>query len=152
MADRIVGSLTLVQFLYLLTGGIIIYLLFNTVAPSNAMLFTLLAFPIGLFSFALAFLKIQDQPFPKFVVALIAYMRQPKQRIWHKDGIDGALTITPDTKPKDTTVTHKTIKKSQLEELIQVLDTGGVPSQPATPALNQIKKSRPILDSVRRGK
>src|SRR6476646_9935727 len=96
MADRIVGPLTLIQFLYVLIGGILIYALLNIVAPISNALFLALAGPIALFTLALAFLKIQDQPFPKFVVAFFLFITKPKMRIWQREGIDPDLVITPD--------------------------------------------------------
>jgi hypothetical protein len=126
MADRIVGPLTLVQFLYILVGGVVIYFLFSTIGAVNGGLFLLIALPIAIFVLALAFLKIQDQPFPKFVQAFIIFLLRPKVRLWHKEGLETSLKIVPDKKDADdTTVTAKKIQKSQLEQLIQVMDTGG---------------------------
>lgn len=157
MADRIVGPLTLVQFLYLLVGGIIIYFLFNTIAPVNLTGFVALAIPIAFVCFALAFLKIQDQPFPRFVRAFFIYVGKPKMRVWHKEGHDASLVITPDVQTKNQEVSHKTIKKSQLEHLIQVLDTGGtVKQQPVTKAApahrspSSTLRGRPNMDNVRK--
>lgn len=125
MADRIVGPLTLVQFLYLLVGGIAVYFLFTVVSPISFGIFLLLAVPIGIFALALTFLKVQDQTFGKFVRSFAVYIVKPKTRIWFKEGVDTSLIITPDKVEKSTAVEHKTIKKSELEKLIQVLDTGG---------------------------
>lgn len=125
MADRIVGPLTLVQFLYVLIGGIVVYFLFTTIAPISGTLFLLSALPVAVFSLALAFLKIQDQPFPKFVGSFIFFLVRPKVRIWHKEGISAGLKIVPDVKKMgDDPVQGKKIKKSELEKLIQVMDTG----------------------------
>ncbi len=125
MADRIVGPLTLVQFLYLLVGGIVVYFLFTTVAPVSFGIFLLIAVPVVVFVLALTFLKIQDQTFGKFVHAFAVYITKPKARIWFKEGIDANLIITPDKVQKSTAVEHKTVNKSQLDRLVQVLDTGG---------------------------
>ena len=160
MADRIVGPLTLVQFLYLLVGGIIIYFFLTTVAPISSTLFTLIAVPIGIFTLALTFLKIQDQPFPKFVTAFFHYIRQPKSRVWYKEGVDPNLIITkPSAEHKEVVKVHKQIKRSELERLAQSLDTGtqvsSLPSDelkqtktaPITPP-NHLKRSRPTIDNV----
>jgi hypothetical protein len=162
MADRIVGPLTLVQFLYLLCGGIVVYFLFSTIAPINSTLFFVIGAPVTLFTLALAFLKIQDQPFPKFVGAFFIFLFRPKMRVWFKEGIDPKLTITPDKVENKPDVGHKNIKRSELDRLALALDTGGhIPHHPeqvapATPSLptrhpeNRIKKSRPVLDNVRK--
>jgi hypothetical protein len=154
MADRIVGPLTLIQFLYLLVGGIVIYFLFTTIAPVNSLLFLALAGPLGLFTFALAFLKIQDQPFPKFVVAFFVFLFRPKARVWFKEGLSPQLVITPETEMKKDTIERKTIKKSQLDQLVQTLDTGGMPAtttrQAAVAPPNHLKRVRPTLDNVKK--
>lgn len=161
MQDRVVGPLTLIQFLYLLVGGILIYFFFTTIAPVDPTLFLILSTPVFLLSFSLAFLKVQDQPFGRFVVAFVFFLFRPKSRRWHKAGQDPELIITPDKPKKAAAVAHKTIDKSQLEQLTQVLDTGGkMPAdnrrssspepEPTTP-LNMLKKSRPLLDAVRKG-
>jgi len=158
MADRIVGPLTLIQFLYLLVGGIVDYVLLNTVAPVSSTLFIAIAGPIALFSLAMAVLKIQDQQFPKFVAAFFQYLSKPKSRIWHKEGGDTNLVITPDVHEKKTAISRKVIKKSELEKLAQALDTGGKVAQGVTPAPrpisapkpdNRLRRSLPVLDNVK---
>lgn len=162
MADRIVGPLTLVQFLYLLVGGIIVYSLFNIIAPVNFALFVLMAFPVALVALALAFLKIQDQPFGRFIAAFVVYLTRPKMRIWAKDGEPTDIVISPDKHEDKQEVVPKVVKKSQLEHLTQVLDTGGGSPEDTiikkrmpkvstpTAAPSHLTKARPVLDNVRK--
>jgi hypothetical protein len=161
MADRIVGSLTLVQFLYLLIGGIVVYFLFTLFGAINITLFVTIAGPVALFALAMAFLKIQDQPFPKFVSAFFVYLTKPKTRIWFKEGLDPALIITPDKQEDKPEVAAKRIKRSQLDRLSQVLDTEGhapiskpvaALPKPAVAPPNHLKKGRPMLDTMRKAK
>lgn len=152
MADRIVGSLTLVQFLYLLVGGMIVYSLFTTIAPVNGTLFILTGGPLTLFTLALAFLKIQDQPFPKFVFAFLMYLSKPKARVWHHGGLDPNLVVGHDKREQKAGLMRKNIDKSQLDKLVHVIDNGGTVlsgSKTAAPP-SLIKKSRPLLDTVRK--
>lgn len=158
MADRIVGPLTLVQFLYLLVGGLIVYTLFSTLGSVNPTLFVLTGGPVALLTVAMTFLKIQDQPFPRFFVAFLLYLSRPKARIWHKEGLDPELVITPDVKKTKTPPVHKKIEKSELDKLAQVLDAGGTvkitaseksKTTHATPP-SYIKRSRPTLDTMKR--
>jgi hypothetical protein len=125
MADRIVGPLTLVQFLYVLVGGIIDYALFSTLGPTNPSLFLIIAVPVALFALALAFLKIQDQTIPKFVLSFFVYLVRPKVRMWQKEGLEAEIVITPKKVEKKEEVTGKIIKKSEIDTLTQILDTGG---------------------------
>ncbi len=157
MQDRVVGPLTLVQFVYVLVGGMVIYFLFNTVGVADPVLFTAIALPLGFFTFALAFLRVQDQPFPRFFVASVVYLLRPKSRIWRRDEAREELTIVPDAKPSNPLVPPKKITKSQLDQVIQALDTGSRPAPEnlsattrGTSGTNAAQTTRPVLDSVRR--
>jgi len=123
MEDKIVGPLTLIQFLYVLAGGIVDYLLFLSLGPS--FIFWLIGLPIAAVSLGLAFLKIQDQPLGYFVKAGLSYLSRPKMRLWKREGIGQKIIIEPIRKKVDTNVipTKKRIDKSELEKLASSLDT-----------------------------
>lgn len=131
MEDRIIGPLTLTQFFYLLFGGLIIYILFTNLAPTSAFLFWILALPLGLFSFAMAFVKIQDQPFPAFIMAGIKFLTQPRSRIWQRDlptdekfqAETSAKAARAKTDQK-TAIPKKTFDTVKVNELAGVLDQG----------------------------
>ncbi len=123
MEDKIIGPLTLIQFLYLLAGGVIIYMM--AISIGTTFLFWILAIPIGVFVLALAFLKIQDQPLMHFVKAGLAYMGRPKVRVWHRHGF--AMSAVQEnyrkTKKIKKAPPKKGIDKSELEKLAMMLDT-----------------------------
>jgi len=124
MEDKIVGPLTLIQFLYLLGGGLIVYILFQSLG-SNIALFVILALPIGIVSVGLAFIKIQDQPLSHFIKAGIYYFSNPKVRFWKKEGFAPSILINPPKSvQKEGYVAPKKVEKSDLEKLAHVLDTG----------------------------
>lgn len=77
--DKILGPLTFIQFIYVLIGGGLILLTFTLFDLALALL---VAIPIGLFTIAFALIKIQDQPFSRFFVAFLIFLRQPKRRLW----------------------------------------------------------------------
>ncbi|MEX1051993.1 MAG: PrgI family protein [Patescibacteria group bacterium] len=121
MEDKIIGPLTLTQFFYLLFGGVILYILFNKLVLSGlSLLFWVLAIPIGTFSFAMAFVKIQDRPFPSFFFAMLKYASTPRARVWQH------YTRPNQVKPKAVTPKAATPKKSfdtvRVGELAQVMD------------------------------
>lgn len=123
MEDKIVGPLTLIQFLYILGGGVIDYLLYMALG-SSSFIFWLFAIPIALVALALAFLKIQDQPLLYFIKAGLIYLQNPKKRIWQRQGIQP--TIIKDTVKKVVIAPpppKRHIEKSELEKLAQTLDT-----------------------------
>jgi len=125
MVDKIVGPLTLVQFLYVLAGGILCYLFWTIF---NGYLAWPLSIIVGAFFLAMAFLKINDQPFPKMILAGILYFLKPRERVWKK--IDELEEIKVEDKhlkqeeiaeqlPGDKSV------KSQLSELASIVDSRG---------------------------
>lgn len=125
LEDKIVGPLTLIQFLYVISGGIIIYLLFLTLG--STFLFWVLAVPIAAIALALAFLKIQEQPLSHFIKAGLMYLGRPKVRIWQRHGINiSAIKAAPLKKEGSTALPKKRIEKSELEKIAQMLDTGMV--------------------------
>jgi len=123
MEDRIIGPLTLTQFFYLLFGGVIIYILFGKlVLTGYNFLFWILAIPIGTFSFAMAFVKIQDRPFPSFFFAFLKYLTTPRARVWQHD-----TSVKKAAKPKPKTPVETAPKKSfdtvRVNELAEIMDT-----------------------------
>ncbi len=123
LEDKIVGPMTLIQFLYVLGGGVICYLLFMTLG--GTFIFWVLAIPVAVVTISIAFLKIQDQPLTHFIKAGLLYLSRPKVRIWHRQGINfTALKEAPKSRKEAIILPKKKIEKSELEKLAQVLDTG----------------------------
>jgi len=79
--DKIIGPLTLKQFIILLLGGGVIFLLYNALRFS---VFILLAIPIALFTLLLAFYKINNQKFGKFVASVLGFISKPNIYTWKK--------------------------------------------------------------------
>lgn len=129
MEDKIIGPLTLIQFLYLLGGGVACYLLFLSFKTS--FIFWVLALPIALLALALAFLKIQDQPLAYFIKAGLIYLSRPKKRIWQRQGIQPKVIQTSykNIAKQPLIIPKRRIEKSQLEQLAQILDTQKVQPQ-----------------------
>lgn len=124
--DKIIGPLTMIQFLYVLFGGLIDYILLQTLADSRPALFFSLAIPIALLAVAMAFLKINDIPFPRFIQAALLYLKQPKRRVWHKTtDISTPVAINPPTAKAAPRLMRRQIDKSEIEKMATVLDTAG---------------------------
>ncbi len=123
MQDKIIGPLTLTQFFYLLFGGIIIYILFTKLAITGySFIFWILAIPLGLISFALAFVKIQDQPFPTFAMSLVKFIQLPRMRVWQHYTAPVAKNPTVAKTKKDEKVVHKQLDTLRVGELSEMLD------------------------------
>lgn len=79
--DKIVGPLTLKQFLYLLGGGGILAILWLFL---NLALFIIVAIPIVTFFGLLTFYKYKGRPLAHLIVPFITYMMKPKLYLWKK--------------------------------------------------------------------
>lgn len=124
MEDKIVGPLTLIQFIYVLTGGLTDYILFQSIGQ-YIWLFLLIALPIAVVALAMAFLKIQDQPLSHFILAGLEYLRQPKVRFWKRGSYVPPVIYEPHRKAQETDlpVITKNVEQSNLERLSYILDT-----------------------------
>lgn len=79
--DKIIGPLTLKQFLYLAAGGGILFMLWFFI---KLWLFIILAIVIGFFCAALAFYKVNGRPLITFLGSIMVYFKKPKLYIWRK--------------------------------------------------------------------
>ncbi len=81
--DKILGPLTLKQSLFLGAGaGILLFGWFFLTLGA----FILLAIPVLLFCSALAFYKVNGQPFISFLGSLLKYISKPRFYLWKKRG------------------------------------------------------------------
>lgn len=80
--DKIIGPLTLKQFLYLMGGLAALAFLWFYLKLG---LFIIIAIPVALLSLTLAFYKINGRPFIYFLGAFVIYMVKPKLYLWKKD-------------------------------------------------------------------
>jgi hypothetical protein len=79
--DKIIGPLTFKQFLYLITGGGVIFLWYRFLPP-------LIGFPLmavsAVFFLALAFYRVNNRPFIKTVEAAFYYTIGRRLYVWKK--------------------------------------------------------------------
>jgi hypothetical protein len=117
--DKIFGPLTAKQFFYLLGGAAAIFILY---VFFQLWVVILLGLPIGGFSLALTFLKINGISFTKVLANFLSHSSQQKVFIWQRmpapptPGFDGKK---PSVSP--TGVTPK-LTESKLQELAWSLD------------------------------
>lgn len=79
--DKIIGPLTLKQFLYLAGGGALLFILFFFL---EFFLWFIVALVVVPFVLALSFLKINGRPFIYFLTAMIGFIFKPKLYLWKK--------------------------------------------------------------------
>lgn len=79
--DRIIGPLTMKQFLFLAGGGAVVLIVWFSL---NSFLFVIIAVPAALFSMTMAFLKINGLPFPMILMSGINFYLRPRLYIWKR--------------------------------------------------------------------
>ncbi|MFA4890157.1 MAG: PrgI family protein [Candidatus Paceibacterota bacterium] len=87
--SKIFGPLTFKQFVYLIGGAGIIFILF---ALLPFWLMIIFAVPVGAFAFALAFYKMNNQPFIKTVENALKFFSSSRVYIWKKAPIQAQKT------------------------------------------------------------
>lgn len=122
MESRIIGPLTLKQFLYLAFAGAILFVLWFLLIPA---VWIFVAIPIIAAAATFAFLKINDRPFVYFFLSLLKYITKPKLYIFSTAPAEIKQEVAPKKEevaiPK---VVEKKLTSSKLKELALILDTG----------------------------
>ena len=137
MEDRIVGPLTLIQFVIVVVGGGISFFFINLTGLPTWFSRGVGGF-FALLTLVIAMGKFNDQPLYKFFRFIIAYVVTPKTRIWHKGGSEINL-IKPSQHAVKNQTHHATkkVSKEDLARLAVVLDSRGqsgvVPQGAGTP-------------------
>jgi hypothetical protein len=129
--DKVIGGLTLRQFMFLMVaGGIILIDRYLLKALHLDALFLPSVILIGGAGIALAFFKVNDRPLEVFIISAAKSILRPTKRIWQKEVL---MTKLPET-PKQQTQTIKKKEdveniKSNLQRLAMIVDSGGAPDQ-----------------------
>lgn len=155
MEDHIIGPLTMWQFLYLLFGGLIVYIAYQFFYQSAPGLFFLIAIPVSLLALGAAFVKIHDRPLPTFIKNAIAFAFTPRERVWHKEeSLEGTSVVTGATVPKvQAPPQSKQLPGSGLAKLSEILDTYGKPTSAlpvkgttSSPDTSELRRAGPVVE------
>jgi len=121
--DRIVGPLTMVQFVYAVVGGGTGYFILNAFpSPVN----WVLALPILIFTFCVVFIKVNGRPFGHFLRNGLAYMTSPKTRLWHKGNSNIRVEIYQPVKTQAADpYANKRYSKAQIDKVAEIIDKRG---------------------------
>ena len=127
--DKIIGPISVRQFMTLLIGGALIFtnyqLVYKIIYP-NFWFFGLTS--IGLFALdgTFAFLKINGRPFHYFLLNLLSTMQRPRLRVWNKRLALQELRVREEEIIIPAPIPVKTpLTESKLTELSLIVDTGG---------------------------
>ena len=133
--DKLIGPLSLRQFIYVIIGvvwaGLMFFILRPNNSPSPAVNYTIMAIliiPITGFFLLLGFGRRQEQSFEKYFVALVRFYFVPRVRVWDKDLSTVELVKEEVAAPE--IITEKNVSKSSLEQLALVMDTHGFMKDP----------------------
>ena len=122
LEDKVIGPLALKQFLYLGGAGGLLFILHAFLIP---LLFYPIAAVIGGFACALAFMKVNQQPFPVLLKRAFLFSIRPKLYLWKKE--EGKRVAAPsDITKKEATITEiPRMSASKLSDLAWSLDIQG---------------------------
>lgn len=79
---KIIGFLTLGQFGYVAAAGLIAFAAFKILSFFLAFMISAIVVPLGI---ALAFFKVNGQPFPVVLLAALQYTWQPRVYTWQEE-------------------------------------------------------------------
>lgn len=117
--DKVIGPFTVKQFLYLAGGGgvaLAAYVFLNT------FLFFFVAMLSGTLAGALAFLKVNERPFPVIVKNAIVYLIRPRLYLWKKEIPKPGAKAGGVKKPETPVAKIPKLSASKLTDLAWSLD------------------------------
>jgi len=121
MQDKILGPLTMLQFIYAVIGFGICYIASNSL-PSP--LSYVVIVPVALFVFCLDFIKVNERPFTDFIKAAIVFATTPRQRLWIEGGSsDFNIEIYHAVKQDQNSFQSKNIDHNEIRKMARTLDT-----------------------------
>lgn len=124
--DKLVGPLTLRQFIYAGIAAICLYLSF-LLATKGAPFMMALLLPIAAFTGFFAFPWGKDQPTEVWALAKLRFMLKPRRRTWDQSGAKELVTVTVPKKIERqlTNGLNQEEVQSRLNALAQTIDSRG---------------------------
>jgi hypothetical protein len=144
--DKIIGPLTLKQFIYAMIGAGwagMSFAFFRT-AP---VVFIIIGVPPALLFLALAFLNKDGQTFEQLMVASFNYFASVRKRLWIKDEVVEAFQVQARKKVKERTQRDPAEVHSQLERLATMVDSRGW-NQGTRPAQSDDESPQEVSDRL----
>ncbi len=124
--DKILGPITVRQFLIMLASVLIIFIEYKLFQFGYFVVIGLLTAAV---SSVFSFLKINGQPFHIFFVNFLQTSLRPPLRVWHKDLVDAELRLFIALKTAAShppVITKPPPTSSHLRDMALTVNTGGV--------------------------
>jgi hypothetical protein len=128
--DKIIGPLTLKQFIYTVIGVMIGLVSFLTMRKTPVVMLIVGVPPTALF-LMLGLYQRQDQPFEALFLSIVSFLAKPRKRLWQKEPIEEVFKIEAPKVVKTVTQKDPAEVRGQLEKLSQIVDTRGWGSKKA---------------------
>ncbi len=124
--DKILGPLTVRQFLILLATALVMFVEYKL---SDFGLFLAVSIPSFAIGGTFAFFRVNGQPFHFFLLNLLQTFRRPPLRSWDKEQSDAELLDIirkPPPPAPPARIRKEALASTKLTELSLVVNTGGV--------------------------
>lgn len=125
--DKVIGSLTVKQFLYLVAGGVFLLIVWQFV---DLELFILFAILTGAIVVPFAFIKVNGRPFQVYLLAMLRFITRPKLLFWaktkevsyiHFSDINRRISKMQENQIQQ--ISEKKFPRSKIRELSHILNT-----------------------------
>jgi hypothetical protein len=124
--DKLIGPLTLRQFIYALAAALNGYLTFIVITKGIAFM-AVIFLPLALICAFFSWPWSRDQPTEVWALAKIRFLVKPRKRIWNQSGIKELVTITAPKKVEQvlTNGLSQNEVESRLRALADTIDSRG---------------------------
>lgn len=125
--DKILGPISVRQFVTLLGGAGVIYINYELVWHLNNNFWFFAIFSVIIFGLTMvfAFLKVNGQLFHQFLLNLLISLRDPKMRVWNKRTGHLPRRKEPKIEIQQVTPAKPPLRAPTLNRLALIVDTGG---------------------------
>ncbi|MBW3538571.1 PrgI family protein [Candidatus Parcubacteria bacterium] len=123
--DKIIGPLTMKQFIYAVMGVMYGFLSFQ-LFKGAPVVFILVGVPPTFLLLMLGLYQRQDQPFEALFLALVNFNVKPRRRVWHKEPLAEAFKIEAPKVTVEAARRDPRQVRGQLEKLAAIVDTRGL--------------------------
>jgi hypothetical protein len=121
--DKLIGPLTLKQFLIILATGAVIMFFYSILKLS--VFFFFFAFPIAVLGIGIAFGRFNGRSVYGYIPAFIYYVSRPQVRIFKREDVVVNMSFKTKTKPESTLPSKQELdepRESRLRKLAYLLD------------------------------